>query len=242
MRQRVFLFLVILMSVFSQNIYSGTRLSILRPKSSVTHQWQYLPSGETVTQQGLRDKQYPLSLNPLATYLQSEEINVEGCDLGMTVRYYVSTVDTHALKFELVDADGKVWYSFIEENPELNTSTMTIGHDVHIGKIKDAKKVMIKVSLSDAYKSDESINIDELELYSHNGAGINDVIDDNQEIKIVDNSLIINSIRDSYIEICDLSGKVIKNDIYKGENQITLPFGFYIIKFDDNSIKKVYIH
>ena len=105
--------MIALVMVFSQGLQAqNARLSILRPSGSVTHQWVYMPSGEIGTQQGLQNKQYPLQKLPSETYLESEFIAIEGCDLGLTVRHYVSTKRTHPIKIELIDETNDVLYSF----------------------------------------------------------------------------------------------------------------------------------
>lgn len=246
MGKRLLLFAIVLMCV--QNIYSATRLSILRPTSSVTHQWYYLPVGDVVTQQGLKDESYPLVINNgTKTLLRSETININGCDLGMTVRYKVSTKNTHPVNFELVDDFGNVWYSFVEESPEINTSTMTMGHVVNIGKIEGASNVSIQVSLSDATLSDEAINIIELELYSYNGlaveTGIDNIFDDAYEVSVSRGQVNIKSEKQSEVEIYDISSRLIKTDVVcPGINEIKLPVGFYIINIDDDKIIKVSIN
>ena len=241
MKLRVLLFAV-LSFVFTQVLWSAnTRLSILRPTSSVTHQWEYLPSGKTVTQQGLGQKQYPLVQFPEVTYLQSELIPIEGCDMGVSVRYYVSTVDTHAIKFELIDATGNVIYSYVNDKPDLNASTMTIGDKIDIGIIEGVDKARIRLSLSDAYSEKEAIYIDEMELYSKNGAGINDIIIlDPIKLNIEPQTLIVNSNKSVEVKVFSLNGMLVrKNAICSGTNRIILSAGFYIIEIDDKRYKVV---
>lgn len=241
MRLRGFLLVAVaILMAISYNAYAATRLSILRPTSSVTHQWMYMPLGENITQQGLKDKLYPLTYLPNVTYLQSELINIEGCDMGISVRYYVSTTDTHAIKIELVDENNNVIYSYVNDSPQLNTSTMTIGDIVKIGIINGAKKARIRVSLSDAYSADEEIYVNELELYSENGAGISDISISPLEINVEPNAMIVTSEKDSFVKIYTIDGVLIKNNaIYAGVNRIELSSGFYLVCIENKKYKIV---
>lgn len=219
---------------------ANTRLSILRPTSTVTHQWAYLPSGDIVTQQGISQKQYPLVQSPEATYLQSEFINIDGCDMGMSVRYYVSTIDTHSLRFELVDEIGNVVYSYVNDSPQINESTMTIGDKIDIGIIENVKRVCIRVSLSDSFNKNEAIHIDELELYSKNGAGIEMIESELINFESTTQALIVNSNINAAIEIFTINGTLVKKDaISIGANRIELSSGFYIVVIDDKRYKVV---
>lgn len=235
------LLLFITLSLFSQLSWSAnTRLSILRPTSSVTHQWEYMPSGEIITQQGLKNKQYPLTILPNVKYVQSELFNIEGCDMAFTARYYVATKSTHALKFELVNENDGVIYSYTNEDPQLNETTMTIGDVAEIGIIDGATKARIRISLSDAYSADEAIFIDELELYSKNGAGIEYIGSDRSRVYVEGRSIVINSDKDSIVEIYSLNGAQVKNNaICIGTNRIEIASGFYIVKLDSAYYKVV---
>lgn len=239
MKIRIVLF-VVLSTMFSIELWSATRLSILRPTSSVTHQWEYLPSGETVTQQGISQKQYPLVQSPVVTYLQSEFINIDGCDMGMSVRYYVSTNDTHSLKFELVDENGNVVYSYVNDSPQINESTMTIGDKIDIGIIEGVKRARIRLSLSDAFDDDEAIYIDELELYSKNEASVENIVSESINIEATSQALIVNSDINAAIEIYTINGALVKKDaISIGANRIELSLGFYIVVIDGKKYKVV---
>lgn len=243
MRFRVMLFFIVMISVFAQVMQSeNTRLSILRTTSSVTHNWQYMPSGDVVTQQGIKEKQYALVLSPEVTYLLSDFINIGGCDMGMSIRYYVSTTNTHPIKFELVDEFENVVYSFVNDSPQLNMSTMTIGDRADIGIIEGVETARIRVSLSDAYNNNEAIYIDELELYSKNGASVENVIHQSERIEIDGCSMVINSDKDVFVEIYTLTGRLVKkNAICIGTNRIDLSSGVYLINLD-NKYFKVLIH
>lgn len=231
--------LAVLMA-FSQMVNAATRLSILRSSGSVTHQWEYMPSGEAVTQQGLKSKQYPLTLLPSATYMQSEPINIEGCDLGLTVRYNVTSSSNHAVKVELVDEAGNVVYSHFNEDINI-TLQLSVGEEFVIGEIPGVKKAKLRVSLSDAYDADEAINLIELELYSKNGAGVETVSTVGFGIKAELNTLLVNSVKNTVIEVYNLSGKMVKNNaISIGENRINLNSGFYILNLDGN-VYKVFV-
>ena len=236
------LLLLVIISMFAQFSWSAnTRLSILRPTSLVTHQWEYLPSGEIVSQNGLKNKQYPLTILPNEKFIQSEYINIDGCDLGFTARYYVATKSTHALKFELVNENGKVVYSYSNEEPQLNESTMTIGDAAEFGIIEGTTKVRIRLSLSDAYSADEAIFIDQFELYSKNGAGVEHMCEEKTRVYVDTRSIVIDVDKDSDVEIYTLNGsEVKKNAICKGANRIELLSGFYLIKLD-NIVHKIVI-
>lgn len=218
----------------------NARLSILRPSGSVTHQWVYMPSGEIVTQHGLQNKQYSLLKLPSETYLESEMIPIEGCDLGLTVRHYVSTKKTHPIKIELVDETNEVLYSFVNEGADINTSTMTTAGEIAIGVLAGAKKAKIRASLSDAYSDAESIDILELELYSKNGSGVCEV--KSQSVKIVaePQQLIIESDVDTMALIYSTSGALVKeNAICAGTNRIELSSGFYLLYLSDKTYKVI---
>ncbi len=232
---------VVLCTVFAQLSWSeNTRLSILRPTSTVTHQWVYMPSGEAVTQQGLKNKQYPLTMLPEVSYMQSELINIEGCDLGFSVRYYVSTTNTHPIKVELVNETGNVIYSYVNNNPQLNESTMTMGDVAQIGILEDVKQAKIRLTLSKAYNKTEAINIDELELYSKNGAGVESVARKSVNIATCPQGIIINSEKDSTVEIYSLSGTLIKtNAIHAGVNRINISSGFYLLNIGGKAYKVI---
>ena len=118
--KRVLFILMALMCLVQLNA-SNIRLSILRKSSSVTHQWVYMPSSEIMTQQGLKNNQYTLTKLPTETFIESEFITIDGCDLEMSVRYYVATKSTHSIKIELIDESGNVAYSFENETPKVNT-------------------------------------------------------------------------------------------------------------------------
>lgn len=235
----VLLCLVVLSAVFAQlSRAANTRLSILRPTSTVTHQWEYMPSGEMVTQSGLKNKQYPLTMLPEENYMQSELINIEGCDLGLSVRYYVASENTHPIKIELVDENDNVIYSYLNEDSQLNEPTMTMGEVAQIGVLEGAKKARIRVSLSDAYSADEAIYIDELELYSKNGAGIESSISSSVGVNVNGHCLVVSSDKNVFVEIYTLSGSLIKNNaICVGTNRIELSSGFYFVKLGDECYK-----
>ena len=237
MKLRIFLLLVL--SMATQMLWSAnTRLLILRPTSSVTHQWEYMPSGDAVTQQGLKSKQYPLMQLPDVKYMQSELINIEGCDMGLRVRYYVSTKSTHAIKVELVDEKDAIIYSFTNEDPQLNESTMSIGDLAEIGIIDGATKARIRVSLSDAYSADEAIHVDEIELYSKNGAGVGHLSSTMLNISVEKNAIVINSDKDTYVKIYSLSGSCVKNNaICVGTNRIEISSGIYLLNLDGKIYK-----
>ena len=228
--------------MISQEVYAqNVRLSILRPTSSVTHQWVYMPSGEVVTQQGLQNKQYPLVKMPSETYVESEYIDIEGCDLGLTIRHYVSTKKTHPIKIDLIDENGGVLYSFVNEGAEVNTSTMTMAGEALIGVVDGAKKAKIRALLSDAYSDAEAIDIMELELYSKNGSGIECAELELIKVAVESQYLIIKSDVASMAQIYSINGALIKeNAICKGANRIELLSGFYLVKLD-NTIYKIII-
>ncbi len=231
--------LAVLMA-FSPMVNAATRLSILRSSGSVTHQWEYMPSGETVTQQGLKNKQYPLTLLPSATYIQSEPINIEGCDLGLTVRYNVASSSNHAVRVELVDEAGNVVYSHFNEDINI-TLQLSVGEEFVIGEIPGVKSARLRVSLSDAYDADEAINLIELELYSKNGAGVETVTTRGFSVKAELNALIVNSMKNTVVEIYNLNGEMVKNNaISIGENRININSGFYILNLDGD-VYKVFV-
>ncbi len=241
MKLRLLLFVIALVMVFLQGLQAqNVRLSILRSSGSVTHQWVYMPSGEIVTQQGLQNKQYSLIKLPSETCLESEFIAIEGCDMGLTVRHYVSTKRTHPIKIELVDEANDVLYSFVNEGADVNTSTMTSAADVAIGVLGGARKVKIRASLSDAYNDTEAIDILELELYSKNGTGVNEV--ESQSVKIIAESqhVIIESDIASMAQIYSISGTLVKeNAICAGTNRIELSSGFYLLNLLGKTYKVI---
>ena len=239
MRLHVLFIFIMMISMFAQVMQSeNTRLSILRPTSSVTHKWTYLPSGDDVTQQGIKEKQYALVQSPEVTYLQSDFINIGGCDMGMSIRYYVSTTNTHPIKFELVDEFENVVYSFVNDKPQLNMSTMTIGDRADIGILDGVEIARIRVSLSDAYNNNEAIYVDELELYSKNGAGVEYVAREPFNITTNPQWVIIESDNDSSVDIYSLSGTLIKtNAIHSGVNRIDISSGFYLLKIEGKTYK-----
>ena len=150
MKNCILIPVLLIVVAFSQEIYSATRLSLIRSTKDFTHKWVYLPSGEDMTRDGIKNNMYPLVLTPVETSLQSEPINIEGQDLGVTIRYSVTTLLTSAIKFELIDENGAVLYSYIENGHEINEETMTVGDTHDIGIIEGAKKVQIRLSLSKA--------------------------------------------------------------------------------------------
>ncbi len=237
--KRVLYILMALMCILQLNA-TNTRISILRKSSSVTHQWTYLPSGEAMTQQGLKNNQYTLTQLPTATFIESELINVAGCDLEMSVRYYVATKSTHSIKIELVDDGGNVAYSFENEKPEVNTSAMTVGEVCPIGIIDNVEKVKIRLSLSKAYNDSEAIDIDELELYSKNGTGMEYVARESFNITTNPQGVIIEGENDSSVEVYSFSGTLIKNNaIHAGVNRIDVSSGFYILNIEGKTYKVI---
>lgn len=238
---RFLLLVTALVMVFSQGMLAeNLRLSILRQTGSVTHQWVYMPSGEIVTQQGLQNKQYSLLKLPSETYLESDLIDIEGCDLGLTVRHYVSTKRTHPIKIELIDETNDVLYSFVNEGAEVNTSTMTTAADVAIGVLDRARKAKIRASLSDAYSDAEAIDILELELYSKNGSGVDEI--ESQLVKVVvePQQLIIESGIASMVQIYSICGAHVKeNAICAGTNRIELSSGFYLLNLLGKTYKVI---
>lgn len=241
MKLRFLLFMMALVMAFLQELQAqNARLSILRPSGSVTHQWVYMPSGEIVTQQGLQNKQYPLFKLPSETYLESELIAIEGCDLGLTVRHYVSTKRTHPIKIELVDETNDVLYSFVNEDAEVNTSTMTTATDVAIGVLEGASKAKIRASLSDAYSDAEAIDILELELYSKNGSGVEEIESRIVKVTAELQHLIIESDIVSLVQIYSISGMLVKeNAICAGTNRIELSSGFYLLNLLGKTYKVI---
>ena len=241
MKLRFLLFMMALVMAFLQELQAqNARLSILRPSGSVTHQWVYMPSGEIVTQQGLQNKQYPLFKLPSETYLESELIAIEGCDLGLTVRHYVSTKRTHPIKIELVDETNDVLYSFVNEDAEVNTSTMTTATDVAIGVLEGASKAKIRASLSDAYSDAEAIDILELELYSKNGSGVEEIESRIVKVTAELQHLIIESDIVSLVQIYSISGMLVKeNAICAGSNRIELSSGFYLLNLLGKTYKVI---
>ena len=241
MKLRFLLFMMALVMAFLQELQAqNARLSILRPSGSVTHQWVYMPSGEIVTQQGLQNKQYPLFKLPSETYLESELIAIEGCDLGLTVRHYVSTKRTHPIKIELVDETNDVLYSFVNEGAEVNTSTMTTATDVAIGVLEGASKAKIRASLSDAYSDAEAIDILELELYSKNGSGVEEIESRIVKVTAELQHLIIESDIVSLVQIYSISGMLVKeNAICAGTNRIELSSGFYLLNLLGKTYKVI---
>jgi hypothetical protein len=241
MKLRFLLFMMALVMAFSQELQAqNVRLLILRPSGTVTHQWVYMPSGEIVTQQGLQNKQYPLQKLPSETYLESELIAIEGCDLGLTVRHYVSTKRTHPIKIELIDETNDVLYSFVNEGAEVNTSTMTTATDVAIGVLEGASKAKIRASLSDAYSDAEAIDILELELYSKNGSGVDEVESRIVKVTAEPQHLIIESDIVSLVQIYSISGMLVKeNAICAGTNRIELSSGFYLLNLSGKTYKVI---
>ena len=238
---RFLLLVTALVMVFSQGMLAeNLRLSILRQTGSVTHQWVYMPSGEIVTQQGLQNKQYSLLKLPSETYLESDLIDIEGCDLGFTVRYYVSTKKTHPIKIELVDETNEVLYTFVNESAEVNPSYMTSAGEAAIGVLKGAKKTKIRASLSDAYSDAEAIDILELELYSINDAGVTDAESISAKIVAEPQQLIIESDNASMAQIYSISGTLVKeNAICAGTNRIELSSGFYLLNLLGKTYKVI---
>ena len=241
MKLRLLLFMMALVMAFSQELQAqNARLLILRPSGTVTHQWVYVPSGEIVTQQGLQNKQYPLQKLPSETYLESELIAIEGCDLGLTVRHYVSTKRTHPIKIELVDETNDVLYSFVNEGAEINTSTMTTAADVAIGVLDRARKAKIRASLSDAYSDAEAIDILELELYSKNGSGVDEVESQSVKVMVEPQQLIIESDIALMAQVYSISGALVKgNAICAGTNRIELSSGFYLLNLSGKTYKVI---
>ena len=242
MNLRMFLLSISVLLAFTQSLNAlNTRLSILRQSGTVTHQWKYMPSGVEVTQQGLKSKQYPLVLLPSATYIESDMINIEGCDLEMSISYFVATSDTHSVKVELIDENDCVIYSYYNEDFQAS-SQLSGGATMTIGILQNAKKAKIRVSLSDAYNVSEAINVKELELYSKNGAGINSISTNGISVKSESNTLIVSSDKSTTLEVISTEGVIIKKcTIHPGENQLTLSPGLYIIKVDTKTYK-ILIH
>lgn len=237
MKLRVLLYSIIATLAFSQSLNAATRLSILRQSGSVTHQWQYMPSGDTITQQGIKSKQYPITLLPTATYIESEFIAIEGCDLEMTISYNVATADTHSAKVELIDENGNTIYSFVNEEFQAS-SQLTGGEIITIGVLQESTKAKIRVSLSEAYNSNEAINITALELYSKNGAGISNITTDDINISCQQQSLIVSSDKNTTLEVISTEGSLVKKcAILPGENHISLSPGLYIIKVGSHTRK-----
>lgn len=239
MKLRVLLLSIIATFAFIQSLNAATRLSILRQSGSVTHQWQYMPSGILVTQQGIKSKQYPITLLPTATYIESEFINIEGCDLEMTISYNVATDDTHSAKVELIDENGNTIYSFVNEEFQAS-SQLTGGEIITIGVLNGATRAKIRVSLSEAYNSNEAINITALELYSKNGAGINSISTDDFNISCQQQSLIVSSDKNTSLEVISTGGSHVKKcALHPGENRLFLAPGLYIIKIGSHSRKVI---
>lgn len=237
--KRVLFILMALMCLVQLNA-SNTRLSILRKSSSVTHQWVYMPSSEIMTQQGLKNNQYTLTKLPTETFIESEFITIDGCDLEMSVRYYVATKSTHSIKIELIDESGNVAYSFENETPKVNTSTMTVGDVATIGILEDVKRVKIRLSLSKAYNETEAIDIDELELYSKNGNGVETIAMQPFNITTDNQGVIIDSENNSIVEVYSLSGTHIKtNAIHVGVNRINISSGFYLLNIEGKTYKVI---
>ncbi len=230
-----------LVMAFSQGLQAqNVRLSILRPTGSVTHQWMYMPSKEVVTQQGLQNKQYPLQKLPSETYLESDLIDIEGCDLGLTVRHYVSTKRTHPIKIELVDETNEVLYAFVNEGADVNTTYMTSAAEVAIGVLEGVKKTKIRASLSDAYSDAEAIDILEFELYSKNGTGVDEVELHSAKVVAEPQQLIIESGIASMVQIYSICGAHVKeNAICAGTNRIELSSGFYLLNLLGKTYKVI---
>lgn len=240
--RNVVLILAFIVSFFNEINSQNTRLSILRTYSSVTHEWKYMPSDDVVTKDGLKNNIYPLVLSPNKTYLQSEMINVYGCDMELSVRYYVSTKDTHPIKIELLDKNDNIVHSYINKNPELNDAYMTIADVDSIGIIPGIDCIKVRLSLSDAYNSTEIINVDELELYSKNGApqegGVENIETQTFSIVTEPNQLVINSDMPTIMQIYSLSGMLVKeNAICPGTNRISISSGFYLLNIDGEVCK-----
>lgn len=234
------LFILMALMCFVQLNATNTRISILRKTSSVTHQWVYLPSEETITQKGLKNNQYTLTKLPTETFIESEFINVAGCELEMSVRYYVATKSTHSIKIELIDDSGNVTYSFENENPIINTSTMTVGEVATIGILEDVQQVKIRLSLSKAYNESEAIDIDEVELYSKNGAGVKIVATQPFNITTDNQGIIIDSEINSKVEVYSLGGTLLKtNAIHAGVNRINISSGFYLLNIAGKTYKVI---
>lgn len=241
MKLRFLLFMMALVMAFSQELQAqNARLLILRPSGTVTHQWVYMPSSEIMTQQGLKNNQYPLTKLPTETFIESEFITIDGCDLEMSVRYYVATKSTHSIKIELIDESGNVAYSFENETPKVNTSTMTVGDVATIGILEDVKRVKIRLSLSKAYNETEAIDIDELELYSKNGNGVETIAMQPFNITTDNQGVIIDSENNSIVEVYSLSGTHIKtNAIHVGVNRINISSGFYLLNIEGKTYKVI---
>lgn len=245
MNLRNLVLIIVFIVSFSNMINSqNTRLSILRSYSSVTHEWKYMPSNEAVTKDGLKNKIYPLVLIPNKTYLQSELINIYGCDMELSVRYYVSTKDTHPIKIEILDKNDNIVHSYINKNPKLNDAYMTIADVDSIGIIPGIEYVKVRLSLSDAYNTSEMLNIDELELYSKNGApqegGVENIKTQIFSVVTEPNQVVINSDMSAMMQIYSLSGILVKeNAICPGTNRINISSGFYLINIDGEVCKTI---
>lgn len=238
--KRVISLMVFLLLLVQGTIVANSRITKMS-QSKIDHQWIYMPDEVVVDKSGLSNKQYPLKLYPQPTYIQSELLDVEGRDLGLTIRYYVATKKTHPIRIELVDENEAVIYFYENEDSQLNEQTMTMGGETQIGILEGVKKVRIRARLSNSYSEEEAIYIDELELYSKNGSFVETIELPTLNISVVPHQLVINSEEPTNVNIYSTSGVLIKkNAICKGANRIELLSGFYLIKLD-NIVHKIVI-
>ena len=156
---------IVLLCLFSSKISNAQNfITHILSGEKCTHTWYYMPKGDTLTIDGLKDKSYPIKLKPSETYIISEPINIS-CfkNIGVDYRYYVATNRNHTLSVDLLNLNEDVFATY-ELSGTINTSTKTIG-GYFTGLNFDEPVIKIKFRLTGAYSESEFANINEFQLY-----------------------------------------------------------------------------
>lgn len=241
MKHRFNLIAVLSLLFIAQSV-NAERISILRRTGSITHNWTYQPSGDVVTRDGMKNKVYPLTLQPSETYLISEPIDLSGYEnIEMRVTYYVATTGTHPLKMELIGVDGEVLFSDVESKPSLNTSTMSIGHSVSVAET-ELSTVRIKLSLSNSYSDAEKINIEEFEIYGDVLNGVESVTNDCQaKVSVAQCVISIEPSDTIECKLFSILGTCVYSEKINNPTEIEVPAGLYVLRLGDFT-QKILVH
>lgn len=155
--------LLMIVSMTQLSVYAAETITKFNKTTNPTTPWIYSVTGEEVTSAGIKSDSYPLTAIPESKYLLSEPIAIANYDaIGINVTYNVSTASTHPLVIEALDNVNSVVYTHVfDAAPNVQLSVGGYVTDVLIS----SPVVTFKLKMEDAYKENEIIHVDEIQVY-----------------------------------------------------------------------------
>lgn len=154
--------LFVLLSVITFNA-SAVSISKFSATREPTTQWLYAPTNIAIDANGIKNRQYPITIHPQSQYIISVPIAVVNYEtIGVDCSYHVATQSTHPLMVEIIGDNECVEYSYIYEG--IPNVELAMGGYVE-GITPQSTFARFKFSLSVAYDETEIAHIDEVQVY-----------------------------------------------------------------------------